>query len=155
MPQQTLQNQINKKMNVQLTHFSYIWHSENTERNNTITYWSQKTCGLFYTQTSTKSTVYYVSNTLHFKSRSHGIWHFCSYQKIAQSFRAVEYTERFTADGLRPPRPNECPRNETKQSDGEVPVILYLWGMHSTSSMPSLSSSLCGLYLIGSYLWVK
>ena len=32
--------------------------------------------------------------------------------------------------------PNECPGNDTKQSDGEVPVMLELWGMQSTSSLP-------------------
>ena len=37
----------------------------------------------------------------------------------------------------RPP-PNKCPGNDTKQSDGEVPVILELWGMQSTPSLPSL-----------------
>ena len=34
---------------------------------------------------------------------------------------------------------NECPGYDTKQSDGEVPVMLELWGMRST---PSLTSSL-------------
>ena len=38
--------------------------------------------------------------------------------------------------------PNECPEYETKQSDGEVPMILELWGMRSTSSLPSLPSPL-------------
>ena len=37
--------------------------------------------------------------------------------------------------GVRPP-PNECPEYDTKQSDGEVPVILELWGMWSTPSLP-------------------
>ena len=30
-----------------------------------------------------------------------------------------------------------------KQSDGEVPVILELWGMQSTCLLPSLPGSLC------------
>ena len=34
---------------------------------------------------------------------------------------------------------NECPIYDTKQSDGEALVLLYLWGMLSTSSLPSLS----------------
>ena len=34
--------------------------------------------------------------------------------------------------------PNECPRYDTKQSDGEVPVMLGLWGMQSTPSLPLL-----------------
>ena len=31
--------------------------------------------------------------------------------------------------------PNECPRYDTKQFDGEVPVMLELWGMQNTSSL--------------------
>ena len=50
---------------------------------------------------------------------------------------AVEYTNCFSADGwdflL-----NECPGYDTKQSDGEVPVMLELWRMQSTLSFPSL-----------------
>ena len=33
---------------------------------------------------------------------------------------------------------NECPGYNTKQSDGEVPVMLELWGMGSTPSLPLL-----------------
>ena len=40
--------------------------------------------------------------------------------------------------GVRPPPHNECPRYDTKQSDGEVLVMLELWGMGSTPSLPSL-----------------
>ena len=36
----------------------------------------------------------------------------------------------------------ECPRYDTKQSDGEVPVILELWGMRSTPSLPSFPGPL-------------
>ena len=39
--------------------------------------------------------------------------------------------------GLRPPY-NECPGYNTKQSNGEVPAMLKLWGMRSTPSLPSL-----------------
>ena len=51
---------------------------------------------------------------------------------------AVEYTDCI---GLRPP-PNECPGYDTKQSDGDVPVILELWGMRITLSLPSLPGPL-------------
>ena len=37
---------------------------------------------------------------------------------------------------------NECPVYDTKQSDGEVPVMLQLWGMRSTSSLPLLPGPL-------------
>ena len=38
--------------------------------------------------------------------------------------------------------PNECPRYDTKRSDGEAPVMLELWGMRSTPSLPSLPGPL-------------
>ena len=38
--------------------------------------------------------------------------------------------------------PNECPRYNTKQSDGEAPVILELWGRRNTSLLPSLPGPL-------------
>ena len=34
--------------------------------------------------------------------------------------------------------PNECPRYDTKQSDDEVPLMLGLWGIRSTPSLPLL-----------------
>ena len=34
--------------------------------------------------------------------------------------------------------PNESPGYDAKQSDGEAPVILEIWGMRSTPSLPSL-----------------
>ena len=43
--------------------------------------------------------------------------------------------------GVRPP-PHECPGYDTKQSDGEVPAVLELWGMRSTPSLSSLPGPL-------------
>ena len=37
----------------------------------------------------------------------------------------------------------ECPGYDTKQSDGQVPVMLELWGMQSTPLLPSLLGPLC------------
>ena len=37
---------------------------------------------------------------------------------------------------------NECPGNDTEQSDWEVPEILELWGMQSIPSLPALSGPL-------------
>ena len=37
---------------------------------------------------------------------------------------------------------NECPRYDTKQSNAEVPLILELWGMRSTPSLPLLPGPL-------------
>ena len=53
---------------------------------------------------------------------------------------AEEYTDCFSAEGLDPP--NECPGYDTKQSDGEVPAVLELWGIRSTPSLPSLPGPL-------------
>ena len=44
--------------------------------------------------------------------------------------------------GVRPPTPNECPRYDTKWSDGEVPMMLELWGMQSAPSLPLLPGPL-------------
>ena len=41
-----------------------------------------------------------------------------------------------SAEGKTPP--NKCPGYDKKQSDGEVPVMLELWGMRSTPSLSSL-----------------
>ena len=60
---------------------------------------------------------------------------------VAQSAGAVEYTDCFSAEGS-DPTPNECPVYDTKQSDGEVPAILELWGMWNTPSLPSLPGPL-------------
>ena len=38
--------------------------------------------------------------------------------------------------------PHECPAYDTKQSDGEVPVMLELWGMQGTPSLLLLPSPL-------------
>ena len=37
--------------------------------------------------------------------------------------------------------PNECPGYDTKQFDGEIPVMLELWGMQRNHSLPSLTGS--------------
>ena len=36
----------------------------------------------------------------------------------------------------------ECPGYDTKQSDGEVPVMLEFWGMRSTPLLPLLPGPL-------------
>ena len=43
---------------------------------------------------------------------------------------------------VRPPA-NECPGYDTKQSDGEVPVMLGPWGIRSSPSLPLLPGPLC------------
>ena len=39
---------------------------------------------------------------------------------------AVKYTSYISSEGYDPP--NKCPTYDIKQSDGEAPVILELWG---------------------------
>ena len=60
---------------------------------------------------------------------------------MAQSVGALEYN-CFSAEGLKKNIPNECPGYDTKYSDGEVPVMLKLWGMQSIPSLPSLQGPL-------------
>ena len=48
---------------------------------------------------------------------------------------AVEYTN---SSAERKDHLNECPGYDTKQSDGDVPVMLELWGMRGTPLLPSL-----------------
>ena len=59
---------------------------------------------------------------------------------ITQLAGTVEYTDCFSAGRVRPP--NECPKYDSKQSDGEVPVMQELWGMQGTPTLPSLPGSL-------------
>ena len=59
---------------------------------------------------------------------------------IAQSVGAGEYTDCISTEGKTPP--NECPAYDTKQSDFEAPVVLELWGMLSTHSLPLLPGQL-------------
>ena len=53
---------------------------------------------------------------------------------------AVEYTDCISAE--RQDSPNECPRNDTKQSDGEAPVMLGFQGTRITSILLSLPGRL-------------
>ena len=57
-------------------------------------------------------------------------------KSFAQSAGGVEYTDCPSAEGVR--LSNKYPGDDTKQSDGEVPVMLELWGMQSTPSLPLL-----------------
>ena len=43
---------------------------------------------------------------------------------------------------VKTPHLNKCPGYDTKQSDGEVPVMLEFWWMGSTHLLPSLPSPL-------------
>ena len=59
---------------------------------------------------------------------------------FVQSAGTVEYTDGFSAEGL--DTHNECPVYDTKQYDGEVPVMLGLWEMPCTPSLPLLPGQL-------------
>ena len=65
-----------------------------------------------------------------------------SFNFVAESVRAVKYTDCTSAEGQDPP-PNECPGYDTKQSDRDVPVMLELSGIRSTPLLPSLPGPLC------------
>ena len=56
-----------------------------------------------------------------------------SRQYVDQSAGAAAYTDCFSTEGYDPH--NKCPRYDTKQSDGEVSVMLQLWGEQCASSL--------------------
>ena len=62
------------------------------------------------------------------------------YNQLYQSTGAVQYTDCIFTGGLR--HRNECSGYNTKQSDGDVPVMLELWGTYRTPSLPPLPGSL-------------
>ena len=53
----------------------------------------------------------------------------------AQSAGVVKYTDCISAEEL-DLHLNKCHGYDTKQSDGEAPVMLELWGMCSIPSLP-------------------
>ena len=55
---------------------------------------------------------------------------------MAQSTGAAKYTDCISAEEYN--SPNECRGYDTKQSDAEASVMLDLWGMQSTPSLPLL-----------------
>ena len=59
---------------------------------------------------------------------------------MAESSGTVEYTDCISAEGQNFPK--ECPDYDTKQSNGEASVMLELWEMQSTSSLPLLPGPL-------------
>ena len=71
-----------------------------------------------------------------FKLQSHNYVHFWTntIESIAQSATASLQRGKTL--------PNEHPGYDTKQSDGEVPIILEVWGMWSTPLLPSVPRSL-------------
>ena len=68
-------------------------------------------------------------------------WQTYPIQKFqAQLAGAVEYTDCISAEGKY--SSNEYPGYDMKQYDGEASVMLELWGMQSTPSLPSLPDPL-------------
>ena len=63
-----------------------------------------------------------------------------TYTHLPSQLGAVEYTDCTSAERVR--HTNACPKYDTKQSDGEVSVMLGLWGMQSTPSLSSRPGSL-------------
>ena len=61
---------------------------------------------------------------------------------MAQSAGAAEYTDCISAEEWNLSHPNEYPGYDTRQSDGEVSVMLDVWGMRSTPSLKSLPAPL-------------
>ena len=53
---------------------------------------------------------------------------------IAQLVEAVKYTDCTSAEKY--DSFNECSGYDTKRSDGEAPLMLEIWGIRNTSSLP-------------------
>ena len=62
-------------------------------------------------------------------------------KKFALSAAALKYSDGFSEGGL-DPSPNKCPGYNSKQYDGEVPVMLEIWGIRSTPKLSSLPGPL-------------
>ena len=60
---------------------------------------------------------------------------------FAQSVGAVEYRLLLCRE-VRPPPAHKCPGFD-KQSDGEIPIMLELWGMYSIPSLLLLPGPHC------------
>ena len=60
---------------------------------------------------------------------------------IKNSRLRLEYTDCISAAREDLPT-NKCPGYDIKQSDGEAPVLVELWGMQNTPSLPKLQSRL-------------
>ena len=60
--------------------------------------------------------------------------------RMAQSAGDVEYTDCFSAEAW--DSPNDRPRYDTTQSDGEVSVTLEHWGIRNIHLLPSLPGPL-------------
>ena len=60
---------------------------------------------------------------------------------MAHSVGAAEYTDCISTEVKIPSK--ECPVYDTKQSDGEAPLMLQLWGRRSTPSL-NMSTQLKG-----------
>ena len=58
---------------------------------------------------------------------------------LTQLAEMEDYTDGISEDSK---TPNECPGYDTKQSDGKAQVMLKLWGVRSTPSLPLLLGSL-------------
>ena len=59
---------------------------------------------------------------------------------------------------VRPPHLNECPGYDTKQSDGEVPVLLGLWEMWSTLHSHCSKSTLApnsSILMLNWIVWIR
>ena len=59
---------------------------------------------------------------------------------MSQLAGTVEYTDCISAEELDPP--NECRRYDTQEFDVVFPVMLELWGMQITPSLPLFPGSL-------------
>ena len=81
------------------------------------------------------------SPTLITHTHTHTHTHICCWWLFDQWIQALQHWWNITAASLQKGKtihPNECSGYDTKQSDDEAPVMLELWGMRGTPSLPLL-----------------
>ena len=89
-----------------------------------------------------------MSQSLFFPAQFNGFTHFhlvriiLSSIHLAQLIRAVKIRRLHLCTGIRTPPRNEYPIYDARHTNGEVPVMLELWGIRSSPSLPSLSGPL-------------
>ena len=66
--------------------------------------------------------------------------HFFKDHLTAQLTEAVEYTDCMSAEEFPPPK--EHPGYDINQSDGKAPIMMKLWGIRGTPSLPLLPGPL-------------
>ena len=85
---------------------------------------------------NSRGTKIHLKENWHEEFRSENIEHKWQHKyifwNVSHSIEAIEYTHCISVEG-KDPHPNKYLRYDTKQSDGQAPIMLELWRMQITS----------------------